>query len=136
MVCLYCSGKTKITNSRHQKRLNQKWRRHTCTDCQAVFTTIESFDPETSLIVQHGKKQLPFQRELLFVSIYESLRHRPQAAKEAKALTDTILAQLLPLATSATLTRQNIVATTAKTLKNFDKAAHTHYLAFHPVTKN
>jgi transcriptional regulator NrdR family protein len=133
MVCIYCSRKTKITNSRPQKRLNQKWRRHTCTECLAVFTTVEAFDPETSLLIQHGKRQLPFQRELLFVSIYESLRHRPQAAKEAKALTDTILAHLLPLATSATLTRENIVTTTAKTLKNFDKAAHTHYLAYHPL---
>ncbi len=133
MVCIYCSRKTKITNSRHQKRLNQKWRRHTCIDCQAVFTTIEAFDPETSLLIRQGKKQLPFQRELLFVSIYESLRHRPQAAKEAKALTDTILAQLLPQATSATLTRENIVTTTSKTLKNFDGAAHSHYLAFHPM---
>ena len=131
MVCLYCSGKTKIINSRHQKRLNQKWRRHLCNDCGAVFTTIESFEPSSSLSVTKDKKTLPFDRETLFLSVYESVRHRPYAPQDAKALTDTILARLAPQAERATLTREKIVTTTADTLKNFDRAAHTHYLAFH-----
>lgn len=133
MVCIYCSGKTQIVNSRHQKRLNQKWRRHCCTNCNAVFTTIESFEPSSALSVVYGKKLQSFDREVLYVSIYESLRHRPRAAQDAKALTDTILAHLAPQAERATLTREKIVTTTADTLKNFDKAAHTHFLAFHPL---
>lgn len=135
MVCLYCSGKTKIVNSRHQKRLNQKWRRHLCTQCDAVFTTIEAFDPSTSLSVTAGKQILPFDRETLFISVYESLRHRPQAPQDAKALTDTILACLASQTERATLTREKIVSTTADTLKKFDRAAHTHYLAFHTPSK-
>lgn len=131
MVCIYCGGSTKIVNSRHQKRLNQKWRRHTCTACSAVFTTIEAFDPSSALSVTTDKKIHPFERENLFISVYESLRHRPSAAQDAKALTDTILTQIAAQAERATVSREIIVATTANTLKNFDKAAHTHYLAFH-----
>jgi len=121
-------------NSRHQKRLNQKWRRHLCTDCSAIFTTIEAFEPASSLSVSSGKKVTAFDRETLFISIYESLRHRPSAASDAKALTDTILARLALQAERATLSREKIVTTTTDALKNFDRAAHTHYLAFHKIS--
>lgn len=131
MVCIYCSGTTKIINSRLQKRLNQKWRRHKCTKCGAVFTTIETFEPSSALSVAVGKKLTPFQREALFISVYESLRHRPSAAQDAKALTDTILTKIAAQAEHATVSRETIVTTTAHILKHFDKAAHTHYLAFH-----
>lgn len=133
MVCIYCGQKTKIINSRHQKRLNQKWRRHRCQSCNAVFTTIEAFEPSSTLLVAKGKKTAPFDRESFFISVHESVKHRPTSVQDAKALTDTIIALLTAQAERATLSRQKIISTTADTLKKFDKAAHTHYLAYHKV---
>lgn len=71
--------------------------------------------------------------EILLVSIYQSLRHRPSAPADAAALTQTVLGRLLPQITEGSLERQQIIATTSLVLKRFDRAAATSYLAYHPL---
>lgn len=133
MVCIYCGGNTKVTNSRLQKRANQIWRRRQCLDCQATFTTEEQAVTDTSLLVSSPKRVEPFSREKLLLSVYEALRHRKTAISDATALCDTVWTQLQPQITAAQLTRRQIVETTHKILKRFDKAGATVYLAFHPL---
>lgn len=52
MVCIYCGSKTQVANSRHQKRVNQVWRRRECTRCHAVFTSLEAADYASSIVVR------------------------------------------------------------------------------------
>jgi transcriptional regulator NrdR family protein len=73
----------------------------------------------------------PFLREKLFISIYESCKHRSSALEDAEAITSTIIGNLLGTVQNATLPRSVIATTAAGVLKNFDYAAHTHYTAFH-----
>lgn len=138
MVCVYCSNDTRVTNSRLQKRQNQIWRRRQCLSCGAVFSTTEAVTYGNALAVQNGTSHItPFSRDLLFLSIYESCRHRTQAAADAAALTDTVIAKLHRLQESpGSLDRDTIVLAASETLKAFDAVACVHYLAFHPLARS
>src|SRR5690349_12838458 len=95
MVCHYCGSETNVTNSRHQKRSNRVWRRRHCQGCGTIFTTEESIDYQASVSFKTPSGALaPFQRDILFVAVLDSLRHRKTATSDATALTDTILKHL------------------------------------------
>lgn len=134
MLCIYCSGGTQVVNSRHQKRVNNIWRRRQCTDCGAIVTTTEKPDLFKSLLVRKGKHYNPFSRDKLFLSIHDSLRHRKTVTSDATGLTETVLGRLLPLITQASLNTDEITCAAIKTLQHFDKAAATYYEAFHPLS--
>lgn len=133
MKCIYCSGKLSVSNSRPQKKLNQVWRRRNCSECGAVMTSVEAIDLGKAITFQNGTHTEPFSRDTLLISIYESSKHRKTALSDALALTDTVIARLLPKVEVATLSRQQIIETTTETLKNFDKAASVHYAAYHSL---
>ena len=67
------------------------------------------------------------------MSVYDSLKHRKTALEDATGLTDTVISKLLPHMKDAVLDKSLIIITTTTILKRFDKAASTHYKAFHPV---
>ena len=137
MVCLYCGSATSVINSRHQRRDNAIWRRRLCLGCLIVFTSIERAALDTTLRVQHpGHAALlqPFDRDRLFISIYESCRHRPTAMHDARNLTQQIINRLLgSLETPGLVPRAQLVTISYQTLKKFDKAAASFFAAYHPV---
>lgn len=136
MECLYCTGKTRVTNTRHQIRTGSVWRRRTCLECQAVFTSVETPSLEKSIVVQYARsKTKPFDRQRLFISLYESCRHRKTAVADAEGLTRTVISKLLPEVIAASLPKATITSTSLGVLKNFDTAAATYYAAFHPNSK-
>src|SRR5438067_830874 len=95
MVCIYCSDETHVINSRPQKRLNQTWRRRKCLNCGAIFSTQEGADYSASWTVGVAADGVnPFNRDKLFLSLYNSLKHRPSALNDASALTDTVIQKL------------------------------------------
>lgn len=131
MVCIYCAGKTSVTNSRAQKRNNSTWRRRACDDCGATVTTIERTDLETAVTVVDKKASRPFSRDKLLISIFESCKHRKTAQKDASSLTDTILGRLYPLISAGAISKDDIRETTGRVLARFDEAAGVHYRAYH-----
>lgn len=133
MVCIYCSTKLITTNSRSQKRLPGTWRRRSCPSCNAIITTTETVDYPTALVVKrHDNGLEAFARDKLFVSLYECLKHRKTALKDATALTDTIIGKVLSGATQAQITSSDITMIATDVLKRFDKAASVQYAAYHP----
>jgi transcriptional repressor NrdR len=131
MVCIYCSGQTRVINSRPQKRLHQTWRRRTCVDCGAMFTTNESIDFGTSVTVRQENGRLrPFNRDELFMSVYRAVGHRERPITDAAALTSTITSKLLSGADAA-LKPNDITKATLAVLKRFDRAAAVQYAAYH-----
>jgi transcriptional repressor NrdR len=132
MVCIHCGGKTQVINSRPRKRNNQVWRRRECLACQAVFSTEESVQYGGSWTVRASPGGLePFSRDKLFLSLYRSCGHRPTALSDAAGLTDTVIRRLLPRLEGGILTNRAIVQTAQVALNRFDRAASTHYQAFH-----
>ncbi len=134
MVCPYCGNSTSVINSRHQRRLNQVWRRRQCVACQNVFTTIEAAELSVIFMIETNKQLQPFQREKLLVSIYECCRHRQDAINAAPALTATVISKLPKKLDQATILREDLINTTLNVLKNFDHAAYVQYQAYHPLT--
>ena len=135
MVCVYCSGPTKVTNSRPQKRRMQTWRRRHCQHCGAIFTTNEAVDLSGSIVVRpvepHKALQTPFSRDKLFVSILRAVGHRGQPLEDANALTATVIAKILHSTDQAAINPQHIITITLQVLKNFDNAAAVQYKAYH-----
>lgn len=132
MVCIYCSGKTKVTNSRTNKRIPGTWRRRQCLSCKAIFTSREHADLSQTHIVQHTDSSLqPFSREILFISIYESCKHRKTASEDAMALTDTVISALLHKSESGKILINNIQATVQSVLTKFDPVAAIYYGAYY-----
>lgn len=138
MVCPYCSHELAVTNSRPQKSRNQIWRRRLCKACGAIFTSVEALDLTKALVVAihdtRGNKPelVPFDRDKLFISLYESLRHRPAAASDARGLCDTLTAHIIKSAENGHIDSRTIIKLALSTLQKFDAAAAIHYAAFHP----
>lgn len=131
MVCIYCSAKTKIINSRFQKKLNSTWRRHKCSKCGQVFTTNESPQFDTLWVVKRPNGRISaFNRNKLLLSLYHSLKHRKNALDEASALTSTVLSQIKPVKQSV-IELQKIRKVAYDTLKRFDNVAAVHYKAYY-----
>lgn len=124
-----------VTNSRPQKRSNSVWRRRKCVSCGATISTIEAIDYTQAWMVRRTMSKIittvPFSRDALLISIYDSLRHRPNAIDDASALTKTIITRLEPFVIQATIDREHIISVSSKVLGNFDAVAATHYKAFH-----
>ena len=133
MVCIYCGSQTQVVNSRLQKRLNQVWRRRRCVQCKNVITSHELIELGTSVAVRRQEQINPFNRDLLFISMYESCKHRSTAAQDASALVQTVLSLLQPQIVEGVLNRDQIAETTATVLERFDQAAATMYKAYHPL---
>lgn len=77
---------------------------------------------------------IPFQREAILISLYEACGHRPTATSDAAALTDTVLAKLIPAqASGGSIDRSSVITITSEVLKRFDAAAYMHYSAYHPL---
>lgn len=132
MVCIYCGSQTNVINSRHKRRTNEVWRRRTCNNCSAVFTTMESPTLEQSVSVKDKTGRLqPFERDKLYLSIVSACGHRKHASKDASGLTSTIISQLLPSIKQATIDKGQIIEVAAKTLSRFDRSASVQYLAYH-----
>ncbi|MFZ1483474.1 MAG: hypothetical protein WAS36_00460 [Candidatus Saccharimonadales bacterium] len=136
MVCIYCGSETAVSNSRLQKRLNNVWRRRTCQQCHATFTTTERPELQQSLLVKTTSGALrPFNRDKLFISIYTSLGHRKDPTSDATAITSTITALTLKTAKNAVIEASQLSATAQQTLSRFDSVAGVHYAAYHPTKK-
>ena len=132
MVCIHCSSETQVINSRHQKKLNQVWRRRSCNSGH-VFTTIEKADFSAVWRIKQANGRLsPFLRDKLFLSLLRSLGHRKTAVTDAGALADTITSRLAAPNNDGIIPVQQIITNTQVVLNRFDKAASVHYQAFHP----
>jgi len=101
--------------------------------CQTTFTSIESIDLNGSVSVKASSSIQPFQRDKLFLSVHDSLKHRETSLSDATSLTDTIISGLAPQMKNALLQKDDIINVTFGTLQRFDTVAATYYRAFHPT---
>lgn len=130
MVCEYCGSETKVINSRLKKRHNKVWRRRACTACNAVFTTTETSELGSSWIFVSNGNREPFSRERLLISLYESLKHRKNAAADSIELTETVIARLRTLVRQGEIDTLSVKEAAYVCLTRFDKTAGTLYMAF------
>lgn len=132
MVCLYCSGDTRVGNSRLQRRSNQVWRRRICKHCGAVFTTHEAIDLSSTLIVVVGGLPKPFVTDMLFTELLLAMSHRKNAYSDAREASNTVITRLLELPGKPLYSPSQISLITSDVLKKLDKRAHLRYSAEHP----
>ena len=132
MFCINCNSKTKVTNSRSSKVSASKWRRRQCLDCDYVFSTSEK--PNFSLSVKirdKSGKYKAFSDDKLFLSIYECISHKKNAARIARSLSDTVCLNILPIDQYETLDAEIIFKKTYQVLSRLDKISANQYKSIH-----
>lgn len=138
MICIFCRHETEVTNSRSKAKAPAVWRRRVCKVCVAQFSTLELPDYAKALGVlsPESKKPAPFSRDKLYLSIYKSLGHRPDALDCSTALTATIIGRVLKKGkVEGGRLQASIVAKTAhEVLKRFDPAGANAYKTYHKAT--
>ena len=132
MECPYCRSKSKVTNSRSQNKSISVWRRRKCSGCQAIWSTSESIILDTSHKVLTDGKVTSFNRDRLFLSIYNCLPHRDNAVSDAQYLTTTVITKLLK-DKKAKITNLKLSTITYDTLLAFDSLAGNLYKAKHKL---
>lgn len=131
MICPFCDADTKVTNSRPSSKYPEVWRRRQCKQCASIWTTREYIDLSLSHRVMTRHKHLQaFSRDLLFLSIKDSLSHRKTATIDATALTDTVLTRVLAQNT-AIIETTTIIDIATEVLYHFDRTASEVYRALH-----
>lgn len=100
--------------------------------CDSIFTTSEKVDLSKALIVTTGSGKInSFDDQILFISIYESLKHRNSAFFEAKEITATVIGKIISIVNSPKLSTSDIKRIAYSTLKTFDNDSATIYAAYH-----
>ena len=134
MLCILCRQDTKVTNSRLRNDSNRVWRRRECLNCKKIITTHEHMVIENTLCVTKNstKKSSAFKRDKLFLSIYKSCQHRPNAIDEASTLVQTVQNLVLKNLSSEKVSADTIRAHTITVLARFDPISMTVYKATHP----
>ena len=132
MICPFCNAKTQVTNSRSTDQNQAVWRRRACTKCFEVWTTKETISLEKTHTVfsSSEKHSQPFSRDILYISIKDSLQHRKNAVADAGALTDTIISRVIALK-SPKIERSEIISIATRALQAFDQTAAAVYQAMH-----
>lgn len=132
MKCIYCNGKTRVVNSRLQKRNNQIWRRRQCLSCSAIVTTHEGVNLSSLLIVDIGSTPKPFLIDRLFTEVLLAMQDRKDCYMAAREVTNTIVAKLLKTPGKPVYDTKQISKITAQVLKRFDRHVWLRYIAEHP----
>lgn len=132
MVCIYCGGETKVTNSRLQRRNNQVWRRRQCLVCQSVITTHETVELESAISVEQAGALWPFMPDLLLNELMLALKDRKDVYTASREVLGTIVRKLLTLPQKPVFAPADISKTAAEVLKRFDKRAYLRFVADHP----
>jgi transcriptional repressor NrdR len=110
--------------------INATWRRRRCEACKRTFTTRESADPESILLVGTIKRASPYSRAKLTLSILSVCDHRADQGEAAYWLSNSIEQKLYRLAAGKnnSITKKQVISTALETLKSFDAAAYLKYL--------
>lgn len=133
MICLYCGSDTQVTNSRHQKRNNQIWRRRQCLKCEAIFTTHEAADLSGLLMVTAMGAPKPFSEDILYTELLFALSDRKDSYSAAREVTATVVQKLLALPESPVVFKPaQISSAAAAVLSRLDRRAWLRYVAEHP----
>ncbi len=132
MNCPYCNIDSRVVNSRLQKRSNSVWRRRHCSNCGAIWTTIESMKGSVTFKVLKNEDLVDFRPEILLISLYECLKHRKHPPQDAQYVFETVLGNL-GRTRQSTYTNFLIATECHRVLKRYDKLASDLYKAMHNV---
>lgn len=134
MFCVNCfHPTTAVNNSRPHKKQPSIWRRRTCQQCGAVFTTYErpSLAENTPVSLPSGATE-QFNLGRLIISIAKAFHHAPQEAQTnalwlAQTVEDQLSTQL------KTITPEDIEVIVHQVLKQYDELAAVQYAAQHQL---
>jgi transcriptional regulator NrdR family protein len=85
------------------------------------------------MVEDSTKRLTPFSRDKLFITVYESCKHRPDAVLDAGGIVQTIIKHIIDNQKDGVVQRRDIVLAALKVLGRFDQTAAAVYAAYHPV---
>lgn len=137
MVCPYCSNKTSVKNSRPQARTASVWRRRSCKDCGALFTTEEYVKTSSVCTISYPDGSLePLNRLRLACSIKDALASGKDLYEDAQHIADSIIATLLTSGPGPSIDVQKLTERTLGKLQVFSVEAGLRYAVSHKLYKD
>lgn len=134
MICLKCfHKKTRVINSRQNKKHPTTWRRRQCERCSYSFTTYEK-PAESFPIHSQGGDKSDFSIGKLTISISKSFQHNKNVADfYSYELACTVQEKLLIINSQRPVLTKDISQITHSTLQKFDQIAAIQYAAQHKL---
>lgn len=135
MFCINClHPKTAVMNSRPHKKQPTIWRRRSCPQCGAIFTTTErvTVTDQRSIVDTNGVKT-PFNIGQLLISIAQSFSHDPLQAKTDSLHLAQTVETMLVAQTRGDITSDQLAHTVYGVLKKYDELAAVQYAAKHQL---
>ena len=134
MFCINCfHPTTNVANSRPNKNQPLVWRRRSCPQCGAVFTTTERPSlAHTQTVHLPSGEAVRFNLGKLIVSLSRAFQHNPADAE----LATLDLAQTIEMALATelkTITPEDIEVIAHQVLKRYDELAAMQYAAQHQL---
>jgi transcriptional regulator NrdR family protein len=80
-----------------------------------------------------GNALQAFSRDKLFLSIYESCKHRRNAIDDASAITLTVVGRLSGFSATGEILRSELISIVLGVLNNFDPTASSVYAGLYPL---
>ena len=131
MICINCfHDKTTTKNSRKYTKHPSVWRRRSCPECGAVFTTYERATLDEHTVRAQDGSTSPFNLGRLIISISRSFQHNERAAAcDSYFLAQTVQERIIGQGKS--LSAQVIAQVTHMVLQRYDPVAAIQYAAQH-----
>jgi hypothetical protein len=85
------------------------------------------------MLKDHSGSLHAFSRDALFLSIYESCRHRKDAINDASAITSNIVGRLSGFSATGEILRNELIDIAQEVLSRFDLTAASVYRGLHPL---
>lgn len=134
MFCINCfQPSTNVSNSRPNKKQPLVWRRRSCPQCGAVFTTTERPSlAHTQKVHSPSGETRAFNLGKLIISLSRAFQHNPQDAELATLeLAQTI--ETILTTEVQTITPEDIEVIAHQVLRRYDELAAMQYAAQHQL---
>jgi transcriptional repressor NrdR len=132
MKCLFCNGKTQVTDKRESPEGTR--RRRECLKCRKRFTTYERPEKKEIIVVKKDGRREPFSRDKLKIGINKACEKRPIPTKEIEQLLNEIEEKLLKMGRE--VKSKMIGNLVINKLKKIDKIAYIRFASVYREFKD
>lgn len=131
MKCPYCGyAEGKVIDSRPTEDGNAIRRRRECLQCQRRFTTYETLETISLVVVKQDNSRQPYEREKIIRGIIRACEKRPISLPQMEKIADDIEGELYQAAikeVSSTELGERVM----RHLKELDEVAYVRFASVH-----
>ena len=131
MKCPYCGyAEGKVIDSRPTEEGNAIRRRRECLQCQRRFTTYETLETISLVVIKQDNSRDPYNRDKVIRGIITACKKRPVSLEQMEKIADDIESELYQAAIKE-VTSTEIGERVMNHLKEIDEVAYVRFASVH-----